>query len=249
MLMEQDRITRIEEAALNAWPAPRQMVYDGWLLRFTGGPSKRVNSVNVFYPSSLPLAEKIAFCEAVYALAAQPPLFRVPVPFSTPDLVQSLLKAGYHAFDETHVLTRELGDTEPVPEGLRVETFSIDEWIPYKGLISDAEPHPLALQQQILHCIVPEKRLIVLFAGDRPVACGMGALEGDFLGYFSIYTQHDARRKGYARVVMSALTAWGLQQGATLGYLQVEGFNQPAKALYRQLGFELCYPYEYYKKE
>ncbi len=60
---------------------------------------------------------------------------------------------------------------------------------------------------------------------------------------------HDARRKGYARVVMSALTDWGLQGGAKLGYLQVEGFNQPARALYRQLGFKLCYPYEYYKKE
>lgn len=247
--MEFDRITRVEEAALNAWPAPRQMIYDGWLLRFTGGPSKRVNSVNVIHPSSLPLAEKIAFCESIYALAELPPLFRVPAPFSTPELVQSLLEAGYHAFDETHVLTRKLGEAEPLPDGLRVESFSVDDWIPYKGLISDAAPGPLALQQQILHCIMPEKQLIVLSAGEVPVACGMGVHEGDLLGYFSIYTQHDARRQGYARVVMAALTAWGLRRGAKLGYLQVEGFNQPARALYRQLGFELCYPYEYYKKE
>ncbi len=71
-----DRIPQIEEAALNAWPAPRQMVYDGWLLRFTGGPSKRVNSTNVLYPSRLPLPEKIKYCEAVYAQAELPPLFR-----------------------------------------------------------------------------------------------------------------------------------------------------------------------------
>ena len=247
--MEYDRITRIEEAALNAWPAPRQMIYDGWLLRFTGGPSKRVNSVNVIHPSSLPLAEKIAFCESIYALAELPTLFRVPAPFSTAELLQSLVKASYQAFDETHVLTRELGDLEPLPEGLRVETFSVDDWIPYKGLISQAESRPLALQQQILHCIVPEKKLIVLFAGEVPVACGMGVYEGDLLGYFSIYTHHDARRQGYAQVVMSELTAWGLQQGAKLGYLQVEGFNQPARALYRQIGFELCYTYQYFKKE
>ncbi len=94
---------------------------------------------------------------------------------------------------------------------------------------------------------MPQTTLIVLFTGDQPVACGMGVLEGDLLGFFSIYTHHDVRRKGYARVVMSALTDWGLQGGAKLGYLQVEGFNQPARSLYRQLGFELCYPYEYYK--
>ncbi|MBG0770398.1 MAG: GNAT family N-acetyltransferase, partial [Anaerolineaceae bacterium] len=101
----------------------------------------------------------------------------------------------------------------------------------------------------IINGIAPRKELIVLFAGNQPVACGMGVLEGDFLGFFSIYTHHDARRKGYARAVMSALTDWGLRSGAALGYLQVEGFNQPAIALYRQLGFELCYPYQYYKKQ
>jgi GNAT superfamily N-acetyltransferase len=244
-----DRIPQIEEAALNAWPAPRQMVYDGWLLRFTGGPSKRVNSANALYPSRLPLPQKIRYCEAAYTQAEQPPLFRVPGPFSTPELTKSLLAAGYHAFDETYVLTRELAVTDPVPENLRVETFSVDDWIPYKGMISDAKSGPLALQQQILHCIVPQKSLIVLFARDQPVACGMGVLEGDLLGFFSIYTHHDGRRQGYARAVMSVLMDWGLQGGAKLGYLQVEGFNQPARALYWQLGFELCYPYEYYKKD
>lgn len=247
--MATDQILRIEEAALNAWPAPRQMVYDGWLLRFTGGPSKRVNSANVVYPSSLPLSEKIAFVEAVYANAELPPLFRVPEPFSTPELEQSLSTAGYRPFDETYVLTRELSLPEPMPDHLRVEAFSVDDWIPYKGEISEAQPGPLALQRQILYCITPQKNLIVLFAGNQPVACGMGVLEGDLLGFFSIYTHHDARCKGYARAVMSALTGWGLRSGAKLGYLQVEGFNQPAIALYRQLGFELGYPYQYYKKD
>ncbi len=137
-----DRIPQIEEAALNAWPAPRQMVYDGWLLRFTGGPSKRVNSTNVLYPSRLPLPEKIKYCEAVYAQAELPPLFRVPAPFSTPELEQSLQAAGYHPFDETYVLTCELAAADPVPENLRVQAFSVDDWIPYKGVISGAQPGP-----------------------------------------------------------------------------------------------------------
>ena len=247
--MESDQIARIEEAALNAWPAPRQMVYDGWLLRFTGGPSKRVNSVNVLHPSSLPLEEKIRFCEAVYANVGLPSLFRVPAPFGTPTLTQALLQSGYQAFDETYVLMKDLG-SEAVDLGyLRLESYEIKDWIPFKGWISGATGKPLALQEQIINGIVPEKNLIVLFAGEQPVACGMGVLEGDLLGYFSIYTHHDARRKGYAQVVMAALTEWGTQKGARTGYLQVEGFNQPARALYQRLGFALCYPYQYFKKE
>ncbi len=137
-----DRIPQIEEAALNAWPAPRQMVYDGWLLRFTGGPSKRVNSTNVLYPSRLPLPEKIKYCEAVYAQAELPPLFRVPAPFSTPELEQSLQAAGYHPFDETYVLTCELAAADPVPEGLRSSSFSSMTGFPIRVLLAVLSPGP-----------------------------------------------------------------------------------------------------------
>ena len=36
---------RAEEACMNAWPATRQVVMDGWLLRASGGPIRRTNLV------------------------------------------------------------------------------------------------------------------------------------------------------------------------------------------------------------
>ena len=53
-------IRTIEEAGLNAWPAHQQTLYDGWVLRFADGYTKRANSANSVYRSTLALAGKIA---------------------------------------------------------------------------------------------------------------------------------------------------------------------------------------------
>ena len=50
---------RVEEAALNAWPALQQILYDGWILRFSQGYTKRANSVNPIFQSSIDLETKI----------------------------------------------------------------------------------------------------------------------------------------------------------------------------------------------
>jgi len=97
--MDEKLIDAIESAALNAWPAPRQVMYDGWLLRFTGGESKRVNSVNVRHPSMLPLDEKIRFCELLYAKQGLPVIFRLSQPFTSEKVYFALDRAGYREFD------------------------------------------------------------------------------------------------------------------------------------------------------
>lgn len=54
-------IRQIEEISLNAWPALQTIHYDGWILRFAYGVTKRSNSVSLIYESTLNVDAKIDF--------------------------------------------------------------------------------------------------------------------------------------------------------------------------------------------
>ena len=243
-----DLNVRIEEAALNAWPAPRQMVYDGWLLRFAGGYTKRANSVNVHAPSHLPLDEKICHCEAVYAAQGLPLIFRLPEFLTTKELEEALTRHGYAPFNPTLVMGSEISTSNEITEGCVIEELSMDAWISLRAALTETPRTQWEMHRSILNVIVPQKALMGLSFEGSPVSCGMAVLEEDLLGYFSIYTTASARRRGFGQMMMYALTNWGLERGASFGYLQVEGDNFAAQTMYDKLGFKTCYKYSYYKQ-
>ena len=108
-------IRRIEEAALNSWPALQQVLHDGWLVRFADGYTKRANSVNPLYESVGDTTRNVEFCEALYAERAMPAIFRL-TPLAPPDLDGILAARGYARIDSTLVLQRSPGG-EAFPTG------------------------------------------------------------------------------------------------------------------------------------
>ncbi|MDF1521067.1 MAG: GNAT family N-acetyltransferase [Brevefilum sp.] len=242
-------LMRLEDAALNAWPAPRQMIFNGWLLRFADGYTKRANSVNVRRESKLPLQDKIRACEWVYEREGLPLIFRLPDPFISQALLEALDIAGYQTFDPTYVLGQAIGTYAALPEGVRGVEMDVADWIALRADLTGSSLEHWRVHRQILEVIVPRKVLLGLLAEGEYVACGMGVVEGDLLGYFSIYVGEDFRRRGYGQMTMTGLTNWGLDQGARYGYLQVEGDNDPALVMYQKMGFETCYRYVYSKKK
>ena len=97
--MHQFQLQRIEEAALNAWPAPRQIVYDGWLLRFASGllPSGQIPSIPCTHPP-FHLMKRLHIVSVCMNWLGLPTLFRLPEPFTPDGLVPALEAAGYHRF-------------------------------------------------------------------------------------------------------------------------------------------------------
>ncbi|GIS70074.1 MAG: hypothetical protein CM1200mP9_08950 [Gammaproteobacteria bacterium] len=62
-------IRRVEEAKLNAWPPIQQVLFDGWLLRFSGSYSKSGNAVVPLYPGTQRTSKK-------FVIARKGPLSR-----------------------------------------------------------------------------------------------------------------------------------------------------------------------------
>ncbi len=102
-------ITAMEELSLNAWPAHQTLLYDGWVLRFADGYTKRANSVNPLYPSTLDLEEKIAFCESLYHEQKLDVVYKL-TPASCPENLDEILEAkGYKKDSATSVQVFDLG--------------------------------------------------------------------------------------------------------------------------------------------
>jgi GNAT superfamily N-acetyltransferase len=88
-------ITHYEELAMNAWPALQTLLYDGWMLRFASGYTRRSNSIAPLYPSTLPVDEKIRFCEAFYRERGLEVIFKLTSACQPADLDTLLESKGY----------------------------------------------------------------------------------------------------------------------------------------------------------
>ena len=93
----------IEEISLNAWPSHKIELYDGWLIRFSHNYTHRTNSVQQVGISSVPVEEKIAYCEAMYANYHTPAIFKIN-PLMDPSFDRMLEERGYEIQDRKSVV-------------------------------------------------------------------------------------------------------------------------------------------------
>lgn len=238
---------RIEEASLNAWPALQQILFDGWILRFAAGYTKRANSVNPLFASHIDLEEKVAFCEAAYADKGLAPIFRL-TPFSTPPALDPFLaRRGYDRVDPTSVLHLDLRQyiAQPAKGTANLHDRGIDDWLNAYGAFVASSPQAQQTHRQMLQVIPGRRFLACLLDGTEIVACGLGVVEGEYLGLFDLIADPRRRGQGYGSQLIQGLLAWGRHSGASHAYLQVMVSNVPARRLYERLGFAELYGYWY----
>ncbi len=243
---------RVEEAGLNALPALRQVLLDGWLLRFADGCTRRANSVNPVWPGwHGDMDARIRRCASLYVAQGLPCLFRL-CSFQAPDLGAVLDAHGYAPPEgETRVLFR------PGPAGPGLNAPGIEltegepgaEWLEAQARITGEAPRVARACGQMLAALAVPAAFgsIRLDGAGTPLASLAYAAVHDGLACVNmVATDATARRRGLSRRVLLRLLDWAHGAGAEAACLQVAADNVAAIALYEGLGFQTeLYRYHY----
>jgi RimJ/RimL family protein N-acetyltransferase len=221
-------------------------LYDGWVIRFANGYTKRANSVNPLYSSSLDIGEKLRFCERLYRAKNLPTVVKLTSEVHPQDLDDRLDQRGYQKDSPTSVQTADLEviDVQLSSKAELQESLS-DGWIESFCAMSGISGSNAETLHDILINIVPRHCFFSLTSNRRIVACGLGVLQSDYIGLFDIITAPEFRRRGYGQQVVASILAWGKENQAKTAYLQVMINNLPARQLYAKLGFRERYQYWY----
>lgn len=233
----------LEQHTLTGWLALSEPLGE-WTLRAGGGFTGRANSCLAVGDPGLPItdaARRIVDYAARHQIA---PMAQV--------ILGSTAEAGLRAegwvdsYVPTEVLVTALGsflgDRRTDPRVAVTETLT-GSWTAAYG-----ESRPNTADPDMLRMILdgrPPRAFAHAADGDAVFAIARGNLSDDWLGFASIWTREDHRRRGWATMMMTALGHWAARRGARYVYLQVAAANEAAVTAYERLGFRRHHRYGY----
>ena len=243
-------IRTLEEYSLNAWPALQTVLFDGWVLRFADGYTRRANSVNPLYAAHEALEDKLAGCEAYYRQRGLPVIFKITPAVQPADLDAQLEAHGYAKDAATFVETLDLTQKQMQISDAAIYTEVLtDDWLDDFSRMNLLTTERRQTLKKMLGNLQPQACYLVLKQDGQTVACGLGVLENGYVGLFDIYTDGQHRQRGYGTAAVESILAWARAKGAHTAYLQVMQNNPPALKLYEKLGFKEVYSYWYRIKD
>lgn len=240
--MTDDERRRLEEIAARAWPHREEIRRDGWVLRFSGGGSKRANSVQTLHWSGADTGAAIAAAEADYRSRGLTPVFQI-VDVSVPaDLDGHLARRGYRVVDRTALMVKPVAAVA-TPAAVAAFDDPPPEWLDV--YLSTVTPDRRATAPAIIAGLPRPRRFLVAAIDGAPAAVGLAVAEAGYCGVECMATYQTKRGRGGGLAVLTGIEAWAAGQGATTLWLQVVETNAPARRLYEGAGFKPAGAYWY----
>jgi N-acetylglutamate synthase len=244
-MTDSDLAWRVEETCLNAWPALRQVLLGGWVLRFSGGLTRRANSANPLRIRGPDADDLIASCEGLYRHHRLPTIFRLPS-IINPGIDARLAAQRYSREGLSLVLHADIGAV-PAMRDPDVQLLSrpTPQWFAAMAQLQHHTRKQAGLYRRIVgHLSIPAA--FAIRSDDSGIAAlAYGAIQDGLICYESVVTDPSRHRRGYARRLITSLASWAADRGVRGACLEVEAANTPARTLYERLGFAELYRYHY----
>lgn len=242
-------IRSIEYMLMRSWPALKQEVYDGWIIRTANGYTKRANSISPYYESFFDLDEKIEFCENYFMKKGLDTVFKLLQDENCLEVDELLEKRGYVKESLVSVMKAPLADINFKLGDLLIDSEFSEYWFEFfvrERELGVQDAHTL---REILKKNDHKNFYVFKKVDERIVAGGLGVIEEDKLGIYNIFVCPSVRGRGYGKEVLKRIMVEGRRRNVEWAYLQVEKENKNAIKLYEKLGFEEIYTYWYRVKK
>lgn len=234
-----------ERALQMAWPAVEEQPRGDWLARLAPGVSRRANSANPMCAAPRNVEADIAACEALYRARGLPALFRLPS-IVEPAADARLNQLGYTIEGETLTLRGELAPAGPRDPDIAIAARPEAPWLAAMAELQGQTQEQAAVYRRVVESIAVPAGFASLREDGQWAALAFGAVHEGWLCCESVVAHPRRRGRGHARRLLTALLAWGAENGARGVCLQVAADNAPALALYRGLGLASeLYRYHY----
>jgi len=233
----------LENISTTAWPASERVSLDGWIMRYSPTPTRRVNSVLAnAYDGNRELGDRIADVEAFYADKGQSPRFQLTRGSLPEDLDGTLAQRGYEVETPVDI---QVSPVKPIHAAVRKKgrTRILDDMAPgWLAVYADGFDRDVTA---VIEQISGRAAFMTFEHKAQVLGVALGVLSAGWLGIFGMHTVKAHRSQGIGVAMLGGLAEWAAESDARGMYLQVEQSNPRAQALYERLGFRTVYTYHY----
>lgn len=230
-------IRNIELMLMRTWPALEERIYDGWVLRFSKGYTKRSNCINPLYESYFDLEEKFKYCKKIYEEKGQQLIYKIIDTEVSLVVDEFLEKKGLEKKDMVTVKEIDLTNIDYNLKNIKINWGFSKEWYEFYSKENKLSIEEKVVLKELLKKNDKNNVYVYKTENKEIIAVAMGSIEKNSMGIFNVYVKDTYRKKGYATEILEGLLVEARKINVEKAYLQVMETNEKALNLYRKMGF------------
>lgn len=225
----------IELLLMKAWPSLYEEEYEGWILRYSKGYTKRSNSVNFISESLLSFEEKIKYCKEFYKKFNEPVVYKLID--GNVEIDKRLEALGLEKREEVSVEECFLDDLILEESSGYVDWDFSEEWFSFFTKENRLKLNDALVLKEILLKNSNNSFYVYEKEENQIVAGAVTVVLGENLFIFNVYVKDGFRKRNYGKKIMYKILEEGKKKNVKRAYLQVLESNKIGKKLYEKIGF------------